>query len=335
MIGELTYGARVGFLESASDIEGIIEKTHRILIYGQIVGQADWLDSLLLKNPVLLWLNRNGYYNSKPNPAVAWALKHQIARVKAIESGNIASEADGRVTLLDKFLQAKDKHPETVTDKEVLGMGLSMVFAGSETTAITLTAIFYFVLKNREVYRKLQKELDDALPRNATGEPVPLRVAQRLPYLDACVKEAFRCHPAARFAGERVIPSSGAVIAGYEVPPGTVVAVNAWVLHRRKDIFGDDVETYRPERWIPRPDHDQEMESARLKEMNRNLLQFGAGKYNCIGQNISILEMYKLVPSLLMAFDFELADPEREWRFEHGSFVNVSGVNVRIRPKED
>ena len=67
--------------------------------------------------------------------------------------------------------------------------------------------------------------------------------------------------------------------------------------------------------------------------MNRNLFQFGSGKFNCIGQNISILEMYKLVPSLLMAFDFELADPDRDWRFEHGSFVNVSGVDVRIRPK--
>ena len=123
VIGELTYGARVGFLESASDIEGIIGKTHRVLIYGQIVGQMDWLDKLFLKNPVLLWLNRTGYWNSAPNPAVAWALKHQVARVKAIESGNAATEADGRVTLLDKFLQAKEKHPDTVTDKEVLGMG--------------------------------------------------------------------------------------------------------------------------------------------------------------------------------------------------------------------
>ena len=130
------------------------------------------------------------------------------------------------------------------------------------------------------------------------------------------------------------MPPSGATINGYEIPGGAVVGVNAWVVHRREHIFGPNVESYNPERWFPHPGEEVEVAKARISEMNRYLFQFGTGKYNCIGRHISRLEMYKVVPSLLMAFEFELVEPDKEWRFETGSFVMVSGVDVRIRRRQ-
>lgn len=127
---------------------------------------------------------------------------------------------------------------------------------------------------------------------------IPFSIAHELPYLNACIKEAFRMHPAARWAPERVVPPSGATICGHFIPGGTVVGVNAWVIHRRTDIFGEDAHIYRPERWLK----EREFSIEKIHEMERMLLQFGSGNYTCIGKNISLLEMYKLVPAMFSKF---------------------------------
>lgn len=105
-------------------------------------------------------------------------------------------------------------------------------------------------------------------------------------------------HPAARFTPERVVPPSGATICGHFIPAGIVVGVNAWVIHRRTDIFGDDANKFRPERWLK----DGEYSIEKIQEMERNLIHFGYGSYSCIGKNISLLEMYKLVPAVFSRF---------------------------------
>ena len=74
-----------------------------------------------------------------------------------------------------------------------------------------------------------------------------------------------------------------------------MVGVNAWVVHRDRSIFGEDVEQYRPERWL---DASEE----KLNQMNRTMFQFATGNHVCLGRNISLLEMYKLVPSLIRTF---------------------------------
>ena len=58
--------------------------------------------------------------------------------------------------------------------------------------------------------------------------------------------------------------------------------------------------------------------------------QFGAGSRSCIGKNISLLEMTKLVPSLVRRFDFVPADDdEGEWTTRSGWFVKQS-IAVRV-----
>ena len=70
------------------------------------------------------------------------------------------------------------------------------------------------------------------------------------------------------------------------------------MIHKRQDVFGlkYNVDEYAPERWI-------EANKEELKEMNGNMFQFGAGSRTCIGKNISLLEVYKLVPSFLRRFE--------------------------------
>lgn len=220
--------------------------------------------------------------------------------------------AKGRpaVDLLSKFIAAQASRPEFMTGTLVQTMAVSMAFAGSETTAISLGAVFYYLLRNPHAMGRLRAEIDEAGRKGAFADNetglVTWYESQTLQYLDACVKEAFRLHPAVGLPLERVVPPQGAEIGGRFVPGGTIVGCSAWVIHRNRDIFGEDVEAYRPERWLVDETKDGQGEEARIKEMTRTMLHFGMGNRTCIGKNISLLEVYKLVPSFLRRFEVRL-----------------------------
>jgi cytochrome P450 len=236
------------------------------------------------------------------------------------------TKAVSQPDLLSKFMQARVDRSEFMTDAHVLTLAVSMAFAGSETTAISLSAVFYYLLKNPACLDKLLKELDDnsraGFFSNYTSGLVTWTESQKLPYLDACIKEAFRLHPAAGLPLERIVPPPGAEIAGHHILGGTIVGCSAWVIHRRPEIFGEYVHEYRPERWLADEKKDEESEKARIKEMNGFMFQFGAGSRTCIGKNISLLEIYKLVPSVLRSFEVSHDFIERASRSTSGQDAN-------------
>jgi cytochrome P450 len=261
------------------------------------------LDLLLEKNPIKLFLSRYGLLHSV-FPVTQFAVSRskersmEMQKIKEYGLQNDLEKSRG-VDLLSKFTQAQHDHPEFMDDHIVLTSTISMVFAGSETTAISLSSVFYFLLKNPRCYEKLMHELDEAAS-NGTIMPrgsgiVRWSEAQKLPYLDAVIQESFRLHPAAGLLLERVVPAQGMEICGKQIQGGTIVGCNAWVLHRRPEVFGEEVDAFIPERWI-------DASAEKLKEMKATMFQFGAGARTCIGKNISLLEMYKLVPSFLRRF---------------------------------
>ena len=295
-------------------------------------------------------------------PVVTFAKARMAERLKDIEMAKAQGKkpellaGNRRGDLLSMFLKAKEDRPDFFHDGRVLTMAVSMAFAGSETTAISLAAVFYYLLKNPWCYQKLMQELGAAL-ESGTLENRPSGIttwaeSQKLPYLDACIKEAFRLHPAPGLVIERIVPKQGAEICGEHIPGGTIVGCNAWVIHRRPEIFGDDVEAFRPERWL---DASPDVR----KKMDGSMLQFGMGARTCIGKNISLLEIYKLVPSFLRRFEVrlllirtakgryfhegefangypqqvQLANPEKEWRLHNAWFVKQLDFNTTFRPR--
>jgi len=144
------------------------------------------------------------------------------------------------------------------------------------------------------------QELDNAVADGTIeareNRTVSWAESQKLQYLDAVIQESFRLHPAAGLILERIVPPQGMDILGEFIPGGTIVGCNAWVLHRRPEIFGADVDVFRPERWV-------EASNEKVKEMKATMFQFGAGARTCIGKNVSLLEVYKLVPSFLRRFE--------------------------------
>ncbi|PKY02578.1 cytochrome P450 [Aspergillus campestris IBT 28561] len=329
VIGSITYSKRHGFVENNHDVDGIVQSLARIFDYSAPVGQMPWLDKLLWKNPIFDLLQKlNLADNSHP---VAVFAKQRMQERLAAKASPAAGAGSPKDDLLTMFLKAGEARPDFMTNKRILTMAVSMAFAGSETTAISIAAVFYYLLKTPSCMARLRQELDDAVAAgtidNRPTGLVSWTESRKLPYLDACIKEAFRLHPAAGLPLERVVPAAGVEISGRFIPGGTIVGCSPWVIHRREDIFGPDTESFVPERWLS-------AEPEKLKAMEGKMLQFGAGSRTCIGKNISLMEIYKIVPSFLRRFDVKLAHPDQEWKLWNAWFVRQYNFKTCFTPRE-
>jgi len=193
----------------------------------------------------------------------------------------------------------------------------SNITAGSDTTAIMLRTIFYSLLKHPHDMQRLQDELQSAKDQGRLSHPVTWKESRDLPFLDACVKEAGRLHPPFGLQYERIVPDEGAEICGQYLKGSTIVGINPWVSHRDRATFGQDAEAWKPGRWLCDEATRRRMEHGLLTVGCWNVVsfsplqlfdvgQFGAGHRSCIGKNISYLEVYKLVPTMLQLYDVSL-----------------------------
>ncbi|KAK4643661.1 hypothetical protein QC761_406210 [Podospora bellae-mahoneyi] len=342
VIGEITYSKRHGFIERNEDVDGIVAYLTKLFLYVAPIGQIPLLDKLFLKNPLYLKLGEWGILDTT-FPVAKFARARMAERLPELESASPETKpllptsekpplGVKSPDLLSKFLAARENRPDFMTDTLVQTMAVSMAFAGSETTAISLSAVFYFLHKTPRALARLLREIDDAAREGRFSDYetglVTWHESQTLPFLDACVKEAFRLHPAPGLPMERIVPEPGLEIAGHWVRGGTIVGCNAWVLHRDKKVWGEDAEEFRPERWV------DETDGERLKGMNGCMLQFGMGSRTCIGKNISLLEIYKLVPSMLRRFEIRFDDPNSEWEIVNAWFVKQNNFITRFKLRE-
>ena len=211
----------------------------------------------------------------------------------------------------------------------VAQMCLSNVIAGSDTTAISLSSILYHLLKYPETLQKLRAEIEDFERQGQCGNPnVTFKEAQKMPYLQAVIKEALRLHAAVGLPMWRVVPPEGAEICGHRFNGGDIVGANSWVLHYNEDVYGDDVGVFRPERWLNEPE-------GKLKAMERAYMPFGMGARTCIGKNISMLEMSKAIPYIIRKFDFELEKTDQSWKTANYWFVKQLDFNVRVQQRRE
>ena len=175
--------------------------------------------------------------------------------------------------LLSLLVAARDGD-ERLDDAEIRDQILIFLLAGHDTTAVALTFGLHLLGLHRDAQRRVRDEVDAVLgDRAPTADDV-----ESLAYTTMVLKEAMRLYPPAWGLGRRT--GDGDSIDGYDIPPGSDVAVSAWVTHRHPD-FWDEPARFNPERFPP------ERESGRHRHA---YFPFGAGPRACIGQYFSMLE---------------------------------------------
>ncbi|GFN18676.1 cytochrome P450 [Aspergillus tubingensis] len=317
VIGEITFSKSFGFLENGTD-GGAFSQIENALRSASWVGQVPWV----------YWLH--DYMTPLIGSRLGIAARHgtirQIAarEIMARREEKHVEEAKEEQDILSKLFDVQKKKGNQLSDDDVLSMATSNVFAGSDTTAISIRSIIYHLLRTPACLRKLRDEIEDRKRQGRFSDPVTLDQANDMPYLQACMWEGLRLHPAVGMTLPRVVPKGGIVIDGCFLPEGTTVGVNPWVVHRDASIFGDDVEAFRPERWL----------GEKTGDMRRYFFAFGGGSRLCIGKNISWMEMSKMIPTLLNRFDIQLANPDEPWKETCWWFVKQEGLLVKLSPRK-
>ena len=143
-----------------------------------------------------------------------------------------------------------------------------------------MRTIWYNLLAYPETLRKLQDELLAADKEHGLTKPYPSwKDICELPYLDACVLEGVRMHPPFCLPFERVVPVGGLTIGDHYYPEGTVVGMSAYVVNRHKPTFGEDADSWNPDRWMVPKDLKQKREAAIMTVSNA--AQFLRSLFTC------------------------------------------------------
>ncbi|KAI9769905.1 MAG: hypothetical protein M1839_003306 [Geoglossum umbratile] len=176
-----------------------------------------------------------------------------------------------------------------LTQEEAENESLIQIVAGTETTATAIRSTLLHIITQPKVYATLQAEIDEANRDNRTSKPIRDAKARELPYLLACIREGLRIWPPVPDILSKTAPAGGDVLGGKFVPGGTNIGVCSWGVQRNKSVFGQDADMYRPERWL-------EASGEQLVRMEKtNDLVFGHGRYQCLGRNIAMIELRKVL----------------------------------------
>ena len=196
-----------------------------------------------------------------------------------------------------------------LSQSDAEGEAILEVLGGADSTSTALRMTMLYILSNPEVYVKLLRELNDnAASSSSQGHIIPSASARKLPYLQAVIKEGLRMWPPLVGLQGKLSPPGGETVNGVFIPGGVEVGWSCQALQRRREIFGDNVDVFHPERWLG----DDDDAARRIAVMDRTVdLVFGSGRYGCLGKSIAWMELEKTIPSLLLAFELARACPER------------------------
>lgn len=250
--------------------------------------------------PLIDWLWRKNSlmtYFSSPTHKIMVRAKSMLAERLQTRDRAGSPQRD----FINRFLEAKEKHPDTLNDRNMLGFVGSNLQAGSDTTAIALRTIVYYLLKNPSMQTKLRIELDAP----SVSHPVSFKQAfNDLPYLGAVIQEALRIHPPFALLLERAVPASGLALPnGVYLPEGTKVGMFGYTMHLDTEVFGEDAEAFNPDRWLRKMDEDDQSYKDRLRRMKSLDMTFGHGQRQCVGVHVAEMQIYKLVPALFQLLD--------------------------------
>ncbi|MFI1400358.1 cytochrome P450 [Streptomyces sp. NPDC020681] len=193
-----------------------------------------------------------------------------------------ASDLDSGTDLLSLLLSARDESGAGLTDEEVRDELTTMLFAGTETVASTLSWALHHLAEHPDVERELLEEIDAVIGDRAVNfADVP-----KLPSITRVLDEVIRLHGVVTLMRTTTEPVT---IGGYELPADTELLFSLYALHRNPELYPDP-DRFDPDRWLP----EQVAQRPRV-----HVVPFGAGNRKCIGDKFAWLEATITLATLL------------------------------------
>jgi len=216
--------------------------------------------------------------------------RREIARILGgvIERRRVSGDAP------DDFMQtlanARYQDGRSLTDEEVIGILLTVLFAGQHTSAVLATWTGLELMAAPGYTSRVRDEISEIYEGNGALSHDSLK---HQPLLDYAVQEGERLHPPLILLVRRVMEDLS--YDGYRVGKGTLAMVSPAVAHRLPEVF-EDPQRFHPDRFGP--------PSFEGKQHHYALIGFGGGKHRCMGRHFAYVQLKAIWTVLLDRLEF-------------------------------
>ncbi|KAK1715094.1 cytochrome P450 3A19 [Colletotrichum lupini] len=226
----------------------------------------------------------------------------------------------GRKDFLTAILSAKES--AGLTQPEMLSNSALFAMVGYDTSATTLSAVFYHVLRDPDHYQRVQGEVREAY---SSISDITAQSVLRLPYSNACIQETLRLTPPINGRGSHRI-SPGAMIDGLYIPKGVNVSADIWTIQRKPEYWAL-ADKFRPDRWL-----DNGPGTIFEHDVRTSYRPFLVGPRVCIGREMALQSIRLTVAKVAFSFDLEMANKDTfVWERDAGNDYVWHDYHVLVR----
>jgi cytochrome P450 len=208
-----------------------------------------------------------------------------------------------------KYMLDAFEEQNIAADAQTLSDNLvTMLFAGYDTSSITLTYAFYLMALHPDVAIRCRQEVLSAIGSTAYASYDD--VTTQLPFCTAVINETLRLYPPAPVT-VRYTEAPVELMPGVVVPAGSTLYLPIWWIHRSPGNF-EQPDIFRPERFLERKHH------------RYAFIPFSGGARDCVGRRFAMIEAVAVFAHVIRRVDFEA-------RSNH--HVQVQAVGPVQKPK--
>lgn len=216
---------------------------------------------------------------------------------------------------------------EEVNKLWLTGDSRLVIVAGSDTTAATMTHIFYRLCKDPSHIKKLRDELDP-LVENQQISSFNVSVVEKCDHLNGVINEGLRLFPPVPSGVLRVTPPDGLKVGEHFVPGDVTIGIPMYSVNRSPRV-AEKPDEFIPERW-----YSQE----KLVKHPKAFAPFSLGPYGCIGKGLALMELRTIITLLVTQFDVEFAPGEDGRAFIEESkdmfTIALADLNLKFIPRK-
>lgn len=228
-----------------------------------------------------------------------------------------------QTSILDTMLHTADPDTgERLDDDNIINQVLTLLVAGSETTANTVAFALHHLATNPDVAARARAEVDHQWPAR-TYPDIAFDDVARLRYLRRVVDETLRLTPVVPGYYRQAKTATSIGAGRYHFQPGDWVFVLLDAAHRDPSAWGPDSHEFNPDRFLA---DNQRAHRARIYK------PFGTGPRSCIGRQFALHEAVLTLAAVLHQFDIE-ADPGYRLRMTETITYKPAGLKLRLRPR--
>ena len=227
--------------------------------------------------------------------------------------------------ILSIFMNVKYKDGTPITDEQVTGLLIALLFAGQHTSCISSTWTSLFIANNKQFKNRIVKEQREIF-EGKEDEPLTFDKVNEMQLLHDSMKEALRLCPPLILLIRKAMKDIKFKVKeqSFTIPKGDMVLVSPSVGMRLPETFKNP-DDFDPDRFGPeREEH---------KSSPYAYLGFGGGMHSCMGQNFAFVQVKTILSVLFREYDFDLiADKMPDIDYE-AMVVGPKG-DCRIRYKK-